>query len=475
MKKKLFNRFIKTLILTIFTLSSILFIYSVYKLNVFNNLYFSIMSFLIVLFWLLIFLKVNSKKTKKITKIILLIFSIILMNFYSIGYIYLDNTREFFIKASSNLNIEYKTYNVIVLKTSNYKNISDLDKLKISFIDDNNTKNSINKLKNDANITFTDNKFPNVGELIASMQNNESNAVVIDESYYEILEENESEMINNINIIYKYKIAIKKNSKKNKINTNNPFILYLSGTDSREGVKQVARSDVNIVAVINPKSHKILLISIPRDYYVQLHGTTGIKDKLTHAGIYGIDKSINTIEDLLDIDINHYLKVSFSTVIESVDVIGGIDIDSDKNFTAHTNKNCSFIEGTQHVDGACALAFARERYTYTSGDRHRGENQEQVISKMITKLSNPKYLVKYNDILKSIDGSFETSMSYDEITSLVKDELDTLASWEIETYNLDGSGASLPTYSMGSQNLYVMIPYESTIITAKEKIKEFIK
>ena len=474
-KNKLFNKFVKTLFLTLFTLSSILIIYCVHSLNIFSTLYFSIICAITCLLCFIITYKICSKKSKRITKVIFLIISIILTFLYTTSYIYLDNTREFFINATSKNNVEYKTYNVVVLNDSTYKNIKDLNKLNISFIDDKNTQNSINKLKNDANIDFSDIKYPNVGELMASMQNNEANAAVIDESYYNILKENESEIINNIRVLYKYKIAIKKNNKTNKVNVSEPFIIYLSGTDSREGVKAVARSDVNIVAVINPKSHKILLISIPRDYYVQLHGTTGTKDKLTHAGIYGIDMSINTIEDLLDIDINHYLKVSFATVIESVDVIGGIDINSDKAFTAHVNKNCTFTEGNQHVDGACALAFARERYTYTSGDRHRGENQEQVISKMIQKLSNPKYLVKYNDILTKINGSFETSMSYDEITSIVKDELNTLASWKVENYNLDGSGASLPTYSMGAQNLYVMIPYESTVTEAKEKIKEFMK
>ena len=185
--------------------------------------------------------------------------------------------------------------------------------------------------------------------------------------------------------------------------------------------------------------------------------------------------NINTIEDLLSINIDKYIKVSFATVIKSVDILDGIDIDSDTNFTAWTNKSCSFKVGIQHVDGNCALAFARERKSYTEGDRHRGENQEQVISKIIEKLSNPKYLLKYNDLLNATNDSFETDMSYEEITSLIKEEISSLAKWEIETYNLSGFDSSGPTYSMGSQVLYVMIPDQSTVNTAKIKIEEYLK
>ena len=225
-------------------------------------------------------------------------------------------------------------------------------------------------------------------------------------------------LLENTKVIYTYKVVVKdKSTKKLTITkedtSKDPYIIYISGTDSRTTVKAVSRSDDNIIAVVRPKDHKILLIHIPRDYYVQLSGTTGIKDKLTHAGVYGINKSINTIEDLLDIKINEYIKVSFATVIKSVDLLDGIDIYSEKAFIPWTNRNCYIKQGVQHVDGTCALAFARERKTYERGDRHRGENQEQVLSKIIEKMTNPKYLVKYNDILTQTESSFETNISYE--------------------------------------------------------------
>ena len=215
-------------------------------------------------------------------------------------------------------------------------------------------------------------------------------------------------------------------------------MLYISGSDTKGNIKEAARSDVNILMVINVKEHKILLVHIPRDYYVNINDHEG-KDRLMNSGIYGINTSVKTIEQLFDIKINHYLKASFPAIVSSIDIIGGLDIYSDKDFTAWTDQNCKFKTGVQHIDGKCALAFARERKTYSSDDSHRGENQEQIISKMIEKLTDPRYLIKYNDILNVIADSIETSMSYEEITNFVKEELSTLSKFKIESYNVNGT------------------------------------
>lgn len=177
---------------------------------------------------------------------------------------------------------------------------------------------------------------------------------------------------------------------------------------------------------------------------------------------------------MLGIEINYTAKVGFNTVIKVVDALGGIDIDSDQEFTAHTNKTCHFKYGVQHVDSTCALAFSRERYAYATGDRHRGENQQAVITAIIEKLSNPKYMLKYTDIINAAQGSFETNLSYDEITNFAKQQLSSLKNWEVESIALDGSGAMMPTYSMGARKLYVMIPNQSTISAAQAKIKEYL-
>ncbi|MBR2695671.1 LCP family protein [Candidatus Saccharibacteria bacterium] len=255
-----------------------------------------------------------------------------------------------------------------------------------------------------------------------------------------------------------------------------PIVIYISGSDSRGSVSdQNARSDVNIVAIVNPTTGKILLVSIPRDYYVQLHGTAGLRDKLTHAGIYGVDMSRQTIEDLLNIKVDYTVKVGFDALKTIVDAIGGIDIYSDQDLTPHTDKTCHFIVGTQHVNGTCALAFSRERYAYATGDRHRGENQQQVISKIIEKVTSPAYLLKFPEILRAADGLFETSFTYSEILDMLKFQLLSGPNWQTESISLSGTGSMRPTYSIPSQSLYVMIPDDASIVSAKEKIAQSLK
>ena len=255
-----------------------------------------------------------------------------------------------------------------------------------------------------------------------------------------------------------------------------PIVVYISGSDSRTSVQDTsARSDVNIVAVVNPTTGKILLVSTPRDYYVQLHGTTGLRDKLTHAGIYGIDMSRQTIEDLLDIKVDKTVKVGFDALETIVDAIDGIDIYSDQDLSLKSGQ-CKFVGGTtQHVNGACALAFSRERHSYATGDRHRGENQQQVISKILQKVTTPAYLLRLPEILRAADGLFETTFTYSEILDMIKFQLFSSPSWSIESISLDGTGSMQPTYSIPSQNLYVMIPNDATIATAQTKITQYLK
>ncbi len=270
----------------------------------------------------------------------------------------------------------------------------------------------------------------------------------------------------------------KKEEKKENLTNfgDKPIVFYISGSDSRTSVSdESARSDVNIVTVVNPTTSKILLISIPRDYYVQLHGTTGLRDKLTHAGIYGINMSKQTVEDILDVKIDDTIKVGFDALKDIVDAIDGIDIYSDQDLTPHTDKSCHFTTGTQHVDGKCALAFSRERYAYETGDRHRGQNQQQVISKIIAKVTTPAYILKLPDILRAADGMFETSLTYAEMLDIIKFQLFSGTNWKIESISLDGTGSSQPTYSMPGQDLYVMIPNQETIDDAHDKIVEYLK
>ena len=474
MKRKVFN-ILKYIVLILFTLMSLYLIYSVNKLNILKTLYFIGVCAIILLIWLLITINLLKNNSKIVSKVILCILSIILSCGYFMAVRYTNQAIKF-VEDMTKINYETQNYSVLVLY-DNYNSIEELNSKKIGFISTNiNLDETKDKLKKE--ISYKSKEYEDVGSLIAGIYNNEIDALVIDESYIDLLEEYEVAFINESKSIYSFDIKVKKKDTRKKVNINEePFILYISGTDSRTTVSDTARSDVNIVTVINPKTNKILLVSIPRDYYVQLHDTIGVKDKLTHAGVYGVEKSITTIEDLLSIDINYYGKVSFNTVVNIVDTIDGIDIYSDLQFNAVAldKSVCTYVEGINHLNGQCALRFARERKSYLTGDRHRGQNQQAVITAIIDKLKNPKYLVKYNDILGAANGTFETDLTYEEITSFVKYQLSELRNWQVESISLDGTGAMEPTYSMGSQRLYVMIPDQSTIDYAKVKINEYLE
>lgn len=262
----------------------------------------------------------------------------------------------------------------------------------------------------------------------------------------------------------------------NQIN-DDAFIFYISGIDQFGNVNSVrGRSDVNQLAVVNMKTNHVLLVNTPRDYYVQLAGTTGLKDKLTHAGFYGINKSVATLENLYEIDIDYYIRVNFDTLIKVVDEVGGIDVYSEIAFTPWTNKNIQINAGWNHLDGAGALAFSRERKSYLGGDRHRGTNQQQVITAIINKVTDSKTLIaNFNDILKTLAGSFQTNMPMNDITGIIKRQINDMPRWTIESMAVNGTDSRNYTYSMGADTLlYVMEPDINSLNNAKDKIQKVL-
>ena len=262
--------------------------------------------------------------------------------------------------------------------------------------------------------------------------------------------------------------------------TTNPFVVYISGIDTRlNDMPAVSLSDVNMVVAVNPKTRQMLLVSIPRDYYVRLHGTSAgaLKDKLTHAGgLGGVQLSMATIEDFMNVDINYYARVNFNFLEKLVDAIGGITVESDTAFSAWTDRTCVFKVGKNPVDGRCALAFARERHAYSTGDRHRGENQEQVIKLILEKVTQSSTLLsKYNDILKALDGTFETSLETKDISAFIQMHVDDMTPWTLLSANLDGTTGMTYTYSSPGQALSVMYPDEETIEEAEKAIKAVLE
>ena len=259
----------------------------------------------------------------------------------------------------------------------------------------------------------------------------------------------------------------------NKI-TKEPFVLYLSGVDNRGELTEKARSDVNILAVVNPTTKRVALINTPRDYYVDLAGTDS-KDKLTHAGLYGVETSMATLGNLYGIQVDHYIRIDFSGFISIIDAVGGVDVYSDQAFTSVGSPGyydpTTFAEGWNHLDGKSALAFARERHAFASGDIQRGINQMKVIDAMANKLKSPTVLMSFSKLMDAVSDCFVTSLSQEQISALVRMQLGDLASWDIESCSVTGSsGKSSQCYSAKGQSLYVMKPDESSVSKAKELI-----
>ena len=256
--------------------------------------------------------------------------------------------------------------------------------------------------------------------------------------------------------------------------TKEPFVVYLSGVDTRGDLTEKARSDVNILAAVNPVTKQVVLINTPRDYYVDLAGTNS-KDKLTHAGLYGVQTSMDTLGNLYGVDVQHYIRINFAGFINIVDALGGVDVYSDQAFTSVGSPGyydpTTFVEGWNHLDGKAALAFARERHAFKTGDVQRGINQMKVIDAMLNKIKSPALLMGFSKIMDSAADCFVTSLSQNQISALVRMQLSDFAEWNIESYTVTGSsGSSTKCYSAKGQKLYVMKPDENSVAKAKEMI-----
>lgn len=410
------------------------------------------------------------RKTKPKIKVTLSVFSILLMIIFGFLIFYLSKTFTF-LSGLDDINYKTENYLVLVMNDSNYNTISDLGNKSIGYV--NNEVSHIDKALEmlDEMVLVEKSSLNNYDVLVRRLYNLELDSIIIEESYREIIAEDFKDFHDKTRVLHRIEVKVENiDVVKNVDVKSDAFNIYISGIDTYGNISSVSRSDVNIIASINPTTHQILLTTIPRDFYVQLDGTTGYKDKLTHAGVYGVDKSIKTIENLLDIEINYYIKVNFSSVEKLVDTLGGVDVYSEYTFIGDGGTN--YIRGYNKVNGKQALEFVRTRKTVDGGDRTRGKNQQALISAMVNKACSPDIITRYTNILSSLEGSFQTNMPTDKITDFLKKQIDEMKPWNITSISLDGVGSSEYTYSYSHQLLYVMVPDMNTIINAKEKINQ---
>ena len=354
-----------------------------------------------------------------------------------------------------------------VLDESSYQKLDDLKNQSIEAnINDEHMSDAIDALNKEVKLSIQGQE--DYVQMSNDLYDQKTAGIYMNESQSALFDEIHEDFHEKTRILYTYEITEKvEDFSKDVSVTQNAFNIFISGIDTTGPVSTVSRSDVNMIVTVNPQSKKILMTSIPRDYYVTL-ANKGKKDKLTHAGLAGVENSVKTLENFLNIDINYYARVNFTSLIQMVDALGGIEVYSDQDIP-----KLGIHEGINQMDGKKALSFSRERYSYKSGDNHRVQNQQKVLEAMLNKMMSPAIITNYSSILDHIDGCFETNMTSDEITSLIKMQLSDMSSWDIQQIQLQGHGAMLTggAYMPGNR-LYYMIPDEDSVSQCVAQIKE---
>lgn len=338
-----------------------------------------------------------------------------------------------------------------------------------------NIQTAVTKLQEELGTTLEVTECDSVQDQAQALINGQVDAIIYNEAYTELMEGSVDDFTHNTKIIYEMSIETELDLGigTDSSLTSEPFTVYISGIDTYGEVTETSRSDVNIIAVVNPKTHQILLITTPRDSYVPLYGPSsqipeysqGSLDKLTHAGVYGIETSMETLGKLYDTDINYYVRLNFTSLIDIVDILGGIDVDSEFAFTTGDESGAvvEVHEGTNHFDGKQALAFSRERHALEDGDNQRGKNQQAVITAMLKKVISPTMLLRASTLMNQVSKDVEMNVTQSQLNALIRNQLRTNADWTIQSVALSGEGGQDYCYSAPDQLLYVMYPDETEL------------
>lgn len=408
---------------------------------------------------------------------------ILLEIFISINLVFsLDFINDVFDNNRNN-----EIYGLYVVRDK-YSKVNDLDGMKIVIYDrDENIDSAIDVLKN--KIDFDVVRCDSIDDAIGLVSSDKVQGLLINEGVIDLyMDDNEFDLVR----LSEVKVFLENNGGFKEVNVSrDSFVFYLSGVDSSGRVSNSSRSDVNMLVVVNPDKEKILLVSTPRDYYVTL-ASKNSKDKLTHAGIYGVDESASTLGLLYDVDVNFYARVNFSSFVKLINALGGIsvevekpdyrynlDIDCGSGYVCEQNSSREFGDdlirfkyGKQTLNGEEALAYARNRYQYVGGDNDRQVHQQQVLKGITEKVMSKSILTKYNSILTSLSSGIKTNIDKDSISKLVNKQLKNNISWDIESVVATGSDSYDYCYSTGKSKAYVMVPDEDSVNDIRLKIKE---
>lgn len=460
-------------------------VYEILKLEILPSNILMPVILVIILFSLILLLLINFCAHGLATKIIFSFLVILISVTYGLGDYYLYSTASTLNIVTEQAAKSKNTVSLIVMAESKKEDVQDINGSKIGVLTNINkegTKKSLNDISKQ-NIGYSTEKFDNVPAMLQALYEGQVDAIILNEAYRSNVSEieNYGNFNNETKVIHQTVYYTKEANNSLAVSdiTSKPFTILITGNDSFGTLDEVSRSDVNMIVTINPLTSTILMTSIPRDAFVtevcdDYACNYGVEDKLTHTGIYGADTTKDTLENLLDIDINYIFRVNFSSMIDIVDALGGIDIDVAEGMAVSRFYSDSTLEGVHegqnHLNGKRALAYSRERKAYLDGDVQRARNQQQVLQAMFKKASSPEVITKYSNILKAVGKAFDTNMTTKEITSFIKYQLQASPSWKFEQYVLKGENTLKVSPELGMEVSAVEL-YAYSIQTASEKIE----
>ena len=427
---------------------------------------------LLVVLAISIFLQ-KTKKSALVTTVILVIFSLVSL----VGIFGFKQMIDITNRMNQTAAFSEVEMSIVVPKESDIKDVSQLTSVQApTKVDKNNIETLMSALKKDKKVDVKVDDVASYQEAYDNLKSGKSKAMVLSGSYASLLESVDSNYASNLKTIYTYKIK-KKNSNSAKQVDSKVFNIYISGIDTYGSISTVSRSDVNIIMTVNMNTHKILLTTTPRDAYVKIPGGGADQyDKLTHAGIYGVETSEQTLENLYGIKIDYYARINFTSFLKLIDQLGGVTVHNDQAFTSLHGK-FDFPVGDIQMNSEQALGFVRERYSLDGGDNDRGKNQEKVISAIVNKLASLKSVSNFTSIVNNLQDSVQTNMSLDTINALANTQLDSGSKFTVTSQAVTGTGSTgqLTSYAMPNSSLYMMKLDDSSVASASQAIKNLME
>lgn len=464
---------------------SVIFMGLIFKLDVLPERYFIAVSIILLLLALICFLLQFRRRAHWVGKTISIIISIVMI----FGSIYVGKTLHTLNNVTAVKNYQTDKIVIAVLADDPAESLGDAKDYKFGItatLDRSKIDLAITQMNNNLGSEINVAEFNSYSEQVQALYSGKIGAMIYNQALDELIEENNPGFIEKVKIIDNFSVEteVYMEDIPDLPITKQPFIVFLSGMDVYGDMDETSRSDVNMIACVNPTAKQVLLISIPRDAYVEIPGITyGEKDKLTHAGMYGIQYSIASVENIFDIDISYYVRINFTSLITMVDALGGIDVNSECAFSTYykqyneetdTWSYYEYAKGINHLDGIHALAFARERMNLVGGDYQRGRNQQAVIEALLEKIKSPAFLTGYTGLLSSLEGKMDTNLTSQQIASLVKMQLNDGADWNIVSASVYGISSSEYCASYAGSPLDVEVLDDDSILAVKEIIEQLM-